>query len=79
MIGMDMTMPKNCRECPCSYYIRTGAYEGDLICEVMEYISLIKGTIDVKNGPGAFLVDGLRNDRPAGCPLKELGGVYSST
>lgn len=78
MIGLEMAMPKNCRECPCSYYIRTGAYEGDLICEVLEYISLEKG-INVENGPGAFLVDGLQNNRPAGCPMREIGAIYDPT
>ena len=72
MIELDMKMPANCRECPCSYYIRTGDLEGRMMCEAMEYI-------DFERGAKGCLVDDNRNDRPANCPMKEITVVYDPT
>ena len=69
MIGLDMTMPANCRNCPCSYYIRTGDLEGRLMCEAMEYI-------DMNRGAKGCLVDENMNSRPGSCPLKEITVAY---
>ena len=38
MIQIDMPLPKKCDDCPCSYHIRTGPHEGELMCETLEYI-----------------------------------------
>ena len=69
MIGLDMKMPENCRECPCSYYIRSGNLEGRLMCEMMEYI-------DFEKGPKGCLVDERLNGRPENCPMKEIEVKY---
>ena len=37
MIIADMPMPANCEECPCSYYVQTGDYEGMMICNAREF------------------------------------------
>lgn len=36
MIRIDIPMPGRCEECPCSYFIRTGPHEGEMMCEAME-------------------------------------------
>ena len=72
MIGLDMKMPPNCRECPCSYYIRSGELEGQLMCEAMEWI-------DMERGAKGCLVDDLKNVRPESCLMKEITLVYDLT
>lgn len=37
MIQIDMRMPQDCFDCPCSYYIQSGTYQGQLMCNVREY------------------------------------------
>ena len=37
MIILDVPMPECCEECPCSYYVLTGEYEGKMICNAMEF------------------------------------------
>ena len=32
MIRIQIPMPKNCLDCPMSYWVRTGKYEGMLMC-----------------------------------------------
>ena len=62
MIIIDMRMPLHCRDCPCSYYIQTGPYIGQLMCCVMEYRGM----------PAAeCLLEPEGQGRPAGCPLRE--------
>ena len=39
MIGLNMTMPEDCEECPCSHWILKGQFEGMLTCEALEAIS----------------------------------------
>lgn len=68
MIGFEMEMPERCENCPCSYYIRTGAYRDRLMCEVLE-----------KTEPGApvdrYLVEEYR-PRQEKCPMREMGTEY---
>lgn len=68
MIAIDMEMPDKCENCPCSYYIRTGAYRDRLMCEVLE-----------KTEPGApaerYLVHEGRM-RPGKCPMREFPVAY---
>ena len=37
MIVIDIPMPQSCEECPCSYYVQTGEYEGAMICNALEF------------------------------------------
>ena len=37
MIMMDIPEPKTCEDCPCSYMILTGEYEGLMMCNAMEF------------------------------------------
>lgn len=66
MIGIDMKLPHNCANCPCSYWIQSGEFEGKLMCNVMEY----KAELDSigKN----YLVDELKKERPDNCPMEEI-------
>ena len=37
MIVVDMPMPKNCEDCPMSYWIWSGEYEGLMMCNALEF------------------------------------------
>ena len=37
MLMIDIPEPKTCEECPCSYWIRSGEYEGLLMCNALEF------------------------------------------
>lgn len=63
MIGIEMELPKACENCPCSYWIQSGQYEGLLMCNVLEYTGQ-----DLPKA--AYLVD--MGSRPEQCPMKEL-------
>lgn len=69
MIGIEMEMPDRCENCPCSYYIRSGAYKDRLICEVLE-----------KTAPGKpaewYLVKE-NQERPKKCPMHEADGIFT--
>lgn len=61
MVLIDMKMPKRCLDCPCSYWIRTGADEGKLMCNVKEYCHYTDK-----------LVDDYYLNRPSDCPMREV-------
>lgn len=61
MIQIDMQMPKRCSECPCSYWIQTGEYAGECMCQVMEYQGM-----EVCE----TLVEGMK--RSDDCPMEEV-------
>lgn len=65
MIMINIPMPESCELCPMSYYIRSGEYEGMLMCRAMEARDnyLLNAT---KN----YLVDGQKHTRPENCPIK---------
>ena len=66
MIMMDIPEPKKCEECPCIYQIRTGEYEGQTMCNAMEF----------KASQGGFREEVSRyfvapeDHRPDGCPIR---------
>ena len=37
MILIDMEIPENCYDCPCSYRIERGQHEGEEICSILSY------------------------------------------
>ena len=65
MIGIDIELPGNCSDCPCSYWIKSGEFEGQLMCNALEYRG--RG-FDKKE----YLVEKFSNVRPDKCPMYEL-------
>lgn len=65
MIGLDIELPGNCADCPCSYWIKSGEYEGRLMCNALEYR-------DRNKGKGEYIVDEWADIRPDKCPMYEL-------
>ena len=35
MVTIDMPMPERCADCPCSYWIQSGEYEGLMMCNAL--------------------------------------------
>lgn len=70
MIVIDMPMPANCEECPCSYYVMSGKYEGNMICNAMEFKSNHSG---FREELSKFFVVA-EDHRPSNCPIKPKGG-----
>lgn len=70
MIMINIPMPEKCEDCPMSYYIRSGDYEGMMMCNAMEardkYL-LREPTEDVTKN---YLVDEWKPTRPENCPIK---------
>ena len=66
MILIDMPMPGNCEDCPCSYYIQTGDYEGLMMCNAMEFKQNSTGFQEELSR--YFVV--AEDHRPDGCPIK---------
>ena len=64
MIMIDIPEPKICDECPCSYWIRSGEYEGRLMCQAMEFASRTEGI----NHTGKWVVD--PDLIPDNCPIR---------
>lgn len=65
MIIIDIPMPKRCADCPCSYYIQTGIYEGMMMCNAMEFKQSTEfGTVLREN----FIVE--EDHQPSNCPIK---------
>lgn len=72
MIAVDMKLPERCADCPCSYWIRSGDYEGMLMCPIMES-KLENNGID---RTGKCIVNEFDEKRPADCPIVgEIGVV----
>ena len=65
MIMIDMPMPANCETCPCSYYVMTGEFEGQMICNAMEFKSNSAG---FRGEISKFFVVA-ENHRPVNCPI----------
>ena len=65
MIVMDIPMPQNCLDCPCSYYVQTGEYEGAMICNAMEFKQNSTG---FREEISKFFVVA-ENHRPENCPI----------
>ena len=65
MIVMDIPMPQNCLDCPCSYYVQTGEYEGAMICNAMEFKQNRTG---FREEISKFFVVA-ENYRPGNCPI----------
>ena len=70
MIVMDIQEPTKCEECPCSYWITSGEYEGQLMCNAMEF----KHQTEFKETDGFheymrkyFIVQ--EDHRPENCPI----------
>jgi len=62
MVRLDIPMPEDCDECPCSYWIRSGEYEGRMMCTAMEFRE--KGL-----EKSWYLVDEAAKGRPENCPM----------
>ena len=65
MIVIDIPMPQNCLDCPCSYYVQTGEYEGAMICNAMEFKQNSTG---FREEISKFFVVA-ENHRPDNCPI----------
>lgn len=66
MILMDMPMPESCGNCPCSYQIRTGEYEGMTMCNALEFKDINTG---YKNEMSKYFVVEEERRRPDNCPM----------
>ena len=66
MIVIDMPMPQNCLDCPCSYTIRTGEYEGFMMCNALEFKDTSTGFREELSK--YFVVEQARH-RPENCPI----------
>ena len=65
MILIDMAMPKDCYECPCSFMIREGRHEGEEICNILSYAGKTVGECLLGVG-----------ERARNCPMRELGSTF---
>ena len=59
MILIDMPMPVNCEDCPCSHTVTMGELSGKLICCAME-----------ARGDELVIVEEFAPMRPDRCPIK---------
>ena len=66
MVIVDMPMPANCEDCPCSYYVQTGEYEGAMICNAMEFKA---NSLGFREELSKYFVVA-EGHRPSGCPIK---------
>lgn len=63
MIRVDINPPENCVDCPMSYWISSGAFEGMLMCCAMEYK-------DHNEAPEEkYIIDEYAETRPDNCPI----------
>ena len=74
MIVVDIPTPQNCDDCPFSYMIRTGMYEGRRMCNAMEARgnALRMAEPEVTYNPYSpedYLVDDYTKARPCVCPI----------
>ena len=65
MIVIDIPMPEKCLVCPCSNWIRTGEFEGMLMCYAMEFRDAEGQRIRER-----YLVDEFAKKRPGNCPIR---------
>lgn len=69
MVRIDMPMPENCADCPCSYWIQSGSYEGLMMCQAMEArdrMTLRESAGDMTEN---YLVNEWDENRPINCPI----------
>jgi len=66
MILMDIPEPKKCEDCPCSYVIMTGEYEGLMMCNAMEFKAHQGGFHETVSK--YFVAP--EDHRPDGCPIR---------
>lgn len=67
MVVVDMEIPRQCTDCPCSHWIQSGEFAGMLMCNVIEQGLIIKkkeGDATAKS-----LVDEYSSKRPESCPI----------
>ena len=67
MILVDIPMPENCINCPCSYWIISGDYQGNWMCNAMEFKAGRSG--DYPKNISDFFVT-LEDHRPENCPIR---------
>ena len=67
MIMMDIPEPKKCEDCPCSYWIQTGEYEGLMMCNAMEFKANNAGFHEEVS---RYFVVAPESHRPDGCPIR---------
>ena len=67
MVIVDMPMPANCEDCPCSYYVQTGEYEGAMICNAMEFKA---NSMGFREELSKFFIV-MEDHRPDNCPMKK--------
>lgn len=58
---VDIPTPQRCYDCPFVYFILTGKYEGQAMCQALE----AKGV-----GLPGCLIDEHASVRPDGCPIR---------
>lgn len=73
MIVMDIPEPRKCEDCPCSYWIKSGDYEGLMMCNAMEFKATQTGFHEEMRK--YFIVQ--EDSRPDNCPIMPYpdGGV----
>jgi len=68
MIAIKIPLPDSCKNCPCSYWVTSGDYEGMLMCQAME-MNLPENGID---RTGKCIVNEWAEKRPEDCPILEV-------
>jgi len=69
MICINIPMPKKCIDCPFSYWVQGGCFEGMLMCNAKEANLSKKEFKSNDEITGECIVDEYRNKRPADCPI----------
>ena len=67
MIMIDIPEPKKCDDCPCSYWITSGEYEGLMMCNAMEFKTNQDG---FREEISRYFIVAPEDHRPDGCPIK---------
>ena len=67
MIMMDIPEPKTCEDCPCSYWILTGEYEGRMMCNAMEFKA---NSGQFREEISRYFIVAPETHRPDGCPIR---------
>ena len=67
MIEVDIPMPEYCSECPCSYYVQYGKYEGRIMCQALEFREA--RTKIMRPDKGEYMVSDKEWSRPDKCPM----------
>jgi hypothetical protein len=70
MIGINMPMPKRCFDCPLSYWVQSGYFEGMLMCNAKE-ANLARNKDYSDELIGECIVDEFKEERPKDCPIMD--------